>query len=135
MEAIQNRSQSLTSPGTFQMGHPKAFEAASRLVSVAPDGFEHVFFTNSGSEAVDTALKIAIAYHRAKGNAAKVRLIGRERGYHGVNFGGISVGGISPNRKMFGASFQASITSATHMIVAKQRLLEGRAGAWRGIRR
>ena len=68
-----------------------------------PHGFNHVFFTNSGSEAVDTALKMAIAYHRAKGNATKVRLIGRERGYHGVNFGGMSVGGIANNRKMFGA--------------------------------
>jgi beta-alanine--pyruvate transaminase len=80
-----------------------AFEAANRLVALAPEGFEHVFFTNSGSESVETALKMAIAYHRAKGNGTKVRLIGRERGYHGVNFGGMSVGGIGPNRKMFGA--------------------------------
>ena len=70
---------------------------------MAPPGFDHVFFTNSGSESVDTALKIALAYHRAKGSATKVRLIGRERGYHGVNFGGMSVGGIVNNRKMFGA--------------------------------
>ncbi len=85
------------------MGHPKAFECASRLVNIAPPGFDHVFFTNSGSESVDTALKIALAYHRAKGNGAKTRLIGRERGYHGVNFGGTAVGGIAGNRKMFGA--------------------------------
>ena len=102
-EAIANQAQTLDFAGTFQMGHDKAFEAASRLVNMAPSGFEHVFFTNSGSESVDTALKMAIAYHRAKGNATKVRLIGRERGYHGVNFGGMSVGGISNNRKMFGA--------------------------------
>ena len=103
VEAIQKQAAELDFAGTFQMGHPKAFEAASRLVNIAPKGFDHVFFTNSGSESVDTALKIAIAYHRARGNGAKVRLIGRERGYHGVNFGGTAVGGISPNRKMFGA--------------------------------
>jgi beta-alanine--pyruvate transaminase len=85
------------------MGHPRAFECASKLVNIAPPGFNQVFFTNSGSESVETALKIALAYHRAKGNASKVRLIGRERGYHGVNFGGTSVGGITNNRKWFGA--------------------------------
>ena len=88
--------------GTFQMGHPRAFECASKLVNIAPPGFDQVFFTNSGSESVETALKIALAYHRANGNGTKVRLIGRERGYHGVNFGGTSVGGIANNRKMFG---------------------------------
>jgi len=102
VEAIQKQVAELDFAGTFQMGHPKAFEAASRLVNIAPKGFDHVFFTNSGSESVDTALKIAIAYHRARGNGAKTRLIGRERGYHGVNFGGMSVGGIGPNRKTFG---------------------------------
>jgi len=103
VEAIQKQAAELDFAGTFQMGHPKAFEAASRLVNVAPKGFDHVFFTNSGSESVDSALKIAIAYHRARGNGSKVRLIGRERGYHGVNFGGTSVGGIGNNRKQFGA--------------------------------
>jgi beta-alanine--pyruvate transaminase len=103
VEAIQKQAAELDFAGTFQMGHPKAFEAASRLVNIAPNGFDHVFFTNSGSESVDTALKIAIAYHRAKGNGTKVRLIGRERGYHGVNFGGTAVGGIGNNRKQFGA--------------------------------
>jgi beta-alanine--pyruvate transaminase len=103
VEAIQKQAAELDFAGTFQMGHPKAFEAASRLVNIAPKGFDHVFFTNSGSESVDTALKIALAYHRAKGNASKVRLIGRERGYHGVNFGGTSVGGIANNRKVFGS--------------------------------
>ncbi len=102
VEAIRRQLDELDFAGTFQMGHPKAFECASRLVNIAPPGFDHVFFTNSGSESVDTALKIALAYHRAKGNAAKVRLIGRERGYHGVNLGGTSVGGIGGNRKMFG---------------------------------
>lgn len=102
VEAIQRQVAELDFAGNFQMGHPKAFEAASKIVNVAPAGFDHVFFTNSGSEGVETALKMALAYHRAKGNASKVRLIGRERGYHGVNFGGTSVGGIAGNRKMFG---------------------------------
>ncbi len=103
VEAIRKQAGELDFGGTFQMGHAKAFEAAAKLVNIAPSGFNHVFFTNSGSESVDTALKMALAYHRAKGNGSKVRLIGRERGYHGVNFGGTSVGGITNNRKMFGA--------------------------------
>ncbi|MGO4684037.1 aspartate aminotransferase family protein [Hyphomicrobium sp. 2TAF46] len=102
-DAIKAQVETLDFAGTFQMGHTRAFEAATRLVDIAPEGFDHVFFTNSGSESVETALKMAIAYHRAKGNGAKVRLIGRERGYHGVNFGGMSVGGIGPNRKTFGS--------------------------------
>ncbi len=84
------------------MGHPSAFELASRLTHLLPGDLDHVFFTNSGSESVDTALKIALAYHRAKGEGQRTRLIGRERGYHGVGFGGISVGGIVTNRKFFG---------------------------------
>jgi beta-alanine--pyruvate transaminase len=87
----------------FNMGHPIAFEFAERLANLAPEGLNRVFFTNSGSESVDTALKIAIAYHRVKGEGARQRLIGREKGYHGVGFGGISVGGMVNNRKFFGA--------------------------------
>src|SRR5690606_727335 len=101
-EAIRRQAGELDYAPAFQMGHPIAFEAASRLVDIAPEGMNHVFFTNSGSESVDTALKIAIAYQRARGEGSRFRLIGRERGYHGVNFGGISVGGIVANRKMFG---------------------------------
>jgi beta-alanine--pyruvate transaminase len=100
--AIQKQAAELDYAPAFQMGHPLAFELANRLIDIAPAGMEHVFYTNSGSEAVETALKIAIAYHRARGEGARTRLIGRERGYHGVNFGGISVGGIVNNRKMFG---------------------------------
>jgi beta-alanine--pyruvate transaminase len=85
------------------MGHPKAFELANRLLDIAPEEMGHVFFCNSGSEAVDSALKIALAYHRARGEGSRTRLIGRERGYHGVGFGGISVGGIVNNRRFFGA--------------------------------
>ncbi len=102
VEAIANQARELDYAPAFQMGHPKAFELANRLVEMTPDGMNHVFYTNSGSEAVETALKIAIAYHRVRGEGTRTRLIGRERGYHGVNFGGISVGGIGPNRKTFG---------------------------------
>jgi len=86
----------------FQMGHPAAFDLAEQLMDYSGHKFGHVFYTNSGSEAVDTALKIALAYHRARGESGRTRLIGRERGYHGVGFGGLSVGGIGPNRKSFG---------------------------------
>jgi beta-alanine--pyruvate transaminase len=87
---------------TFQMGHPAAFDLAESLMEYTGNKFGHVFYTNSGSEAVDTALKIALAYHRARGEGSRTRLIGRERGYHGVGFGGISVGGIPGNRKQYG---------------------------------
>ena len=101
-EAIQQQAGELDYAPAFQLGHPKAFELANRLIDIAPDGMEHVLYTNSGSESVETALKVALAYHRVKGNGSRTRLIGRERDYHGVNFGGISVGGIVANRKMFG---------------------------------
>lgn len=103
VEAIQQQAAELDYAPAFQMGHPKAFELANRLRDMAPEPFEHVFFTNSGSESVETALKIAIAYQRVIGQGTRTRLIGRERGYHGVNFGGISVGGIVNNRKFFGS--------------------------------
>ena len=102
VEAIARQAAELDYAPAFQMGHPKAFELANRIVDIAPEGLDHVLFTNSGSESVETALKVAIAYHRARGEGSRFRLIGRERGYHGVNFGGISVGGIVSNRKMFG---------------------------------
>jgi beta-alanine--pyruvate transaminase len=102
-EAIQKQAAVMDYAPTFQMGHPVAFQAAARLAEILPAGLDRVFFTNSGSESDDTALKIALAYHRARGEGQRVRLIGRERGYHGVGFGGMSVGGIGPNRKQFGA--------------------------------
>ena len=102
VKAVQDQVTELDYAPAFQMGHPKAFELANRIASIAPEGMNHVFYTNSGSESVETALKMALAYHKVRGDAGRTRLIGRERGYHGVNFGGISVGGIVANRKMFG---------------------------------
>jgi beta-alanine--pyruvate transaminase len=100
--AIKQQAEELDYAPAFQFSHPKAFELASRLAALAPGDLDRVFFCNSGSEAVDTALKIALAYHNVRGEGARTRLIGRERGYHGVGFGGISVGGIVTNRKFFG---------------------------------
>ncbi len=111
VEAIATQAAEMDYAPAFQMGHPKAFELANALVGIAPEGLNHVMYTNSGSESVETALKTAIAYHRVKGDGARFRLIGRERGYHGVNFGGISVGGIVTNRKMFGTL----LTGVDHM--------------------
>lgn len=103
VRAIQTQAAELDFAPTFQFAHPKAFELANRIAALAPGDLDHVFFCNSGSEAVDTALKIALAYHGVRDNASRVRLIGRERGYHGVGFGGIAVGGIVANRRQFGA--------------------------------
>jgi beta-alanine--pyruvate transaminase len=102
VEAVRRQVGEMDFAPTFQMGHPIAFEFAERLAQVAPPGFSRVFFTNSGSESADTALKIALAYHRVRGEGQRYRLIGRERGYHGVNFGGMAVGGMPVNRKTFG---------------------------------
>ncbi|WP_246088685.1 aspartate aminotransferase family protein [Phreatobacter stygius] len=103
VQAIQKQAAELDFAPSFQYGHPKAFELASRIAALAPADLDHVFFCNSGSEAADTALKIALAYWNVRGKGSKTRLIGRERGYHGVGFGGITVGGIVPNRKFFGS--------------------------------
>ncbi len=102
VEAIRRQAGELDFAPTFNLGHPLIFELASRLRGVLPGGIDHVFFCNSGSEAVDSALKIALAYQRAIGQGTRTRLIGRERGYHGVGFGGISVGGMVANRRTFG---------------------------------
>ncbi len=102
-EAVNEQIENLDYSPPFQFGHPKQFELANRLAEIFPEGMNHVFFSNSGSEAVDSALKIALAYQRARGHSSKTRLIGRERGYHGVGFGGISVGGMVKNRMYFGS--------------------------------
>ena len=105
VEAVQRQVAELDYAPPFQLGHPAAFDLAARLAAMLPGDLNHVFFCNSGSEAVDSALKIALAYHRARGEGGRVRLIGRERGYHGVGFGGIAVGGMVANRRQFGALF------------------------------
>ena len=102
VEAIRRQAAELDYATAFQVGHPTAFKLAGRLAAMAPAGLDAVFFTNSGSESVDTALKIALAYHHARGEPSRTRFVGRERGYHGAGFGGMSVGGIANNRKAFG---------------------------------
>ncbi len=102
VEAIQKTAAELDFAPAFQLGHPSSFELASRLAAIMPKGLDRIFFTNSGSESVDTALKIALAYQRSRGEGTRTRFIGRERGYNGVGFGGISVGGIVNNRRQFG---------------------------------
>jgi beta-alanine--pyruvate transaminase len=113
-DAVAQQLKTLDFAPVFQMGHPLAFEFATEVSKLAPKGLDKVFFTNSGSESVDTALKIAIGYHRARGEAPRTRLIGRERGYHGVGFGGISVGGILNNRKAFSANLIPGTDHLSH---------------------
>ena len=111
VEAIRKTAGELDFAPVFQLGHPLAFELATRLARLMPEGLDRIFFTNSGSESVDTALKIALAYQRARGQGTRTRLIGRERGYHGVGFGGLSVGGIVNNRRQYGTL----LTGVDHM--------------------
>jgi beta-alanine--pyruvate transaminase len=113
-QAVAAQLETLDFGPTFQMAHPLAFQLANELVKIAPSGLDHVFFTNSGSEAVDTALKIALAFHRVRGAGTRTRLIGRERAYHGVGFGGISVGGIVPNRRTWSAALIAGVDHLPH---------------------
>ena len=116
VEAVQKQVASLDYCMSFQMSNDIAFELAERVVDMAPDGFSNCFFTNSGSESVETALKIALGYHRARGEGNRTRLIGREKGYHGVNFGGMSVGGIVPNRKIFSANLIPGVDHIRHTL-------------------
>ncbi len=102
VSAVQHQVGELDYATAFNMSHPKAFELAEKIADLTPDGLDRVFFGTSGSEAVETALKVALAYHASKGDGQKTKFIGREKGYHGVNFGGVSVGGLTPNRKSFG---------------------------------
>jgi len=115
-EAVTKQLSTMEFAPTFQMGHPIAFELANRLAKIAPAGLDRIFFTNSGSESVDTALKIAIAYHRARGAGQRTRFIGREKGYHGVGFGGMSVGGMVNNRKFFGSSMLPGVDHLPHTL-------------------
>ncbi|HEY8509807.1 MAG TPA: aspartate aminotransferase family protein [Steroidobacteraceae bacterium] len=114
IDAVAGQLETMDYAPPFQMGHPGAFQLANMLTRITPPGLDHVFFTNSGSEAVDTALKIALAYHRVRGEPTRTRLISRERGYHGVNFGGISVGGIPLNRRMWSDSLVPGVDFLPH---------------------
>ena len=116
IEAVSRQISTLDFAPTFQMGHPLPFVLADRLAALAPDPLKHIFFTNSGSESVDTALKIALAYHRARGEGQRTRLIGREKGYHGVGFGGMSVGGMINNRKFWAASMIPGVDHLKHTL-------------------
>ena len=122
-EAVTRQMSTLDYSPAFQYGHKLSFELANKLVELTPKGLDHVFFTSSGSEAADTSLKMARAYWRTKGQAGKTRLIGREKGYHGVNFGGISVGGMVGNRKMFGQGVEAD--HLPHTQLADQAFTRG----------
>lgn len=114
IDAISKQTAEMDYAPSFQLGHEDSFRAATAVARCMPEGVDRIFFTNSGSESVDTALKIALAYHRARGEAHRTRLIGRERGYHGVGFGGISVGGISPNRKTFSSALLPGVDHIPH---------------------
>jgi beta-alanine--pyruvate transaminase len=114
VDAIKKQAESVDYVTGFQLHHPSAFLAAERLTRIAPAGMDHVFFVNSGSEAVDTALKMALAYHRVRGQGTRTRFIGRERGYHGVGFGGVSVGGMTANRKAFSAALLPGVDHLPH---------------------
>lgn len=123
-DAIAEQSRKLSYMPPFHHGHPLAFEAANKLRGLLPDGLGHIFFTNSGSESTETALKIALAYHRARGEGHRVRLVGRERAYHGVNFGGMSVGGIQANRDAFGIGLPG-VVHIRHTWLAENQLTKG----------
>ncbi|KXU89348.1 omega amino acid--pyruvate aminotransferase [Paraburkholderia monticola] len=128
--AVQAQAAEMDFAPTFQMGHPKAFEAATKIARHTPGDLKHIFLTNSGSEAVDTALKIALAYHRAKGEGQRTRMIGRERGYHGVGFGGISVGGMTLNRKAFSGALLPAVDHLPHTLNLKEAAYSKGQPAW-----
>src|ERR1700691_3504123 len=115
-EAVAQQLGTMEYAPTFQMGHPLAFELANRLAAIAPPGMDRVFFTNTGSNAADTAQKIALAYQRPRGQGQRTRLIGREKGYHGVGFGGMSVGGMVNNRKFFASAMLPSVDHLQHTL-------------------
>ena len=129
VHAIQRQAAELDYAPAFQFSHPKAFELAGRIAALAPADLDHVFFCNSGSEAVDTALKMALAYHNARGQGGRVRMIGRERGYHGVGFGGIAVGGIVANRKQFG-TLMAGVDHLPHTYNREQQAFSKGEPEW-----
>jgi beta-alanine--pyruvate transaminase len=131
-DAVTKQLSTMEFAPAFQMGHPIAFELANRLAKIAPSGLDRIFFTNSGSESVDTALKIAIAYHRSRGNGQRIRFIGREKGYHGVGFGGMSVGGIVNNRKVFGSSMLPGVDHLPHTLNVEHNAFSRGLPQWGG---
>ena len=133
-EAVSKQIARMDFAPTFQMGHPLPFELAETLAAISPEGLNRVFFTNSGSESADTALKIALAYQRAIGQGSRTRLIGRELAYHGVGFGGMSVGGMATTAAPSARCCRRR-SPAAHPRSAAQRLQQGPAAAWRGARR
>jgi beta-alanine--pyruvate transaminase len=132
VEAVQKQVATLDYSLGFQAGSDRVFELAEKLTALAPEGFNRVFFTNSGSESADTSLKIALAYHRARGEGHRTRLIGREKGYHGVNFGGMSVGGMTLNRKAFGASLLPGVDHLPHTWNLEHNAFSRGQPAWGG---
>jgi beta-alanine--pyruvate transaminase len=132
VEAVQKQVATLDYSLGFQAGSDRVFELAENLTALAPEGFNRVFFTNSGSESADTSLKIALAYHRARGEGHRTRLIGREKGYHGVNFGGMSVGGMTLNRKAFGASLLPGVDHLPHTWNLEHNAFSRGQPAWGG---
>ena len=127
-DAVAKQLRELDYAPPFQLGHPAAFELARRVAALAPDDLNYVFFTNSGSESVDTAIKIALAYHRARGEGQRVRFVSRERAYHGVNIGGLSLSGMRPNRETFGA-VMPGIAHMRHTWLAENRFTKGQPAA------
>lgn len=130
VEAVRTQVGEMDYAPTFQLGHPKAFEAAAKIAELTPGDLKKIFFTNSGSESVDTALKIALAYHRARGEGQRTRFIGRERGYHGVGFGGISVGGIGPNRKAYSGALLPAVDHLPHTLNIAEAAFSRGQPAW-----
>ena len=130
VEAVQQQVATLDYGMAFQMGHDSIFQLSEQLAAMAPEGINHVFYTNSGSESADTALKIALAYHRANGDASRTVLVGRQRGYHGVNFGGISVGGMMPNRQAFHANLIPGVQHLSHTYNHEQQAFSYGQPSW-----
>ena len=130
VEAVQQQVATLDYGMAFQMGHDTIFQLSEQLTALAPEGINHAFYTNSGSESADTALKIALAYHRAKGDASRTVLVGRQRGYHGVNFGGISVGGMMPNRQAFHTNLIPGVQHLPHTYNHEQQAFSHGQPSW-----
>ncbi|MGD2130379.1 MAG: aspartate aminotransferase family protein [Lysobacterales bacterium] len=132
VEAVSKQVATLDYSLGFQAGSDRVFELAEKVTALGPEGFNRVFFTNSGSESADTSLKIALAYHRARGEGHRTRLIGREKGYHGVNFGGMSVGGMTPNRKAFGSSLLPGVDHLPHTLDQEHNAFSRGQPEWGG---